>query len=321
MAAAIITEAEAAATLGSNRRERDEVYWTELEFRRLGNMVAEMIQARRYVGESPQAAEERALMKSRLQAMHRKALRILERAEVFAKSGHNAWPGLDPNLTEPVSLAEEYVRTVTNYEAVLAEEEDRPKKPAKDEINVGSARMRTPPELPVQPEDGSVLPSLEDIADLDGKTDSDISYREALRREGMDSESAERDELLQGGLRKRREDLGESASSTKAFSKDDEELMKRHQAVEDELTSDLVKLVGELKGSISTINDKIKGDDAVLDETEDALDRNINGITRQRGNLDGFTRSKSLSWWTIWALVFVVVVVFVFVLALTQVPI
>lgn len=339
------------------RMERDEVYWTELEVRRIGNMVAEMIQSKRYMGDTVEAGVERVLMRKRLDAMRRKALRVLCRAELHVSSGQTVWPGLDASLTQPVNLAEEYVRTVTNYLDVLEEEEERSVRALKDDVDVGGVRAKKIAAAAATSEasgaaqgagrggdDAEVAPvlrSIEDITaeagiDVDGAEEGDISYREALAREAASGDDAgKRDELLGSeGVRRRRGGAGDSdgagpsggsgkrgPSMTGKYSKEDEELMARHQPVQDELTSDLVDLVGRLKGNLTEINAKIVKDGQVIDETDDAVDKNLAGIGKQRENLAGFARSTSISWWTIWAMLVAVVVVFFLVFALTKIPI
>lgn len=324
------------------RTERDDVYWTELEVRRLGNMVAEMVQAGRYCGDSSEAEAERNLMRSRLAAMKGKALRVLHRAELHVSAGQTAWPGLDNSLTQPVNLAEEYIRTVTNYQCVLEEEEDRVQRSLKDDLDVGGVRAAAKARGAVDAGTDAAGANavgegigndadqrFEDITQLDGSelrnSVEDISYREALAREAA---AAGRDELLgTGGIRQRKtigKDNGGASASSRAtgkYSKADEELMARHQPVQDELTSDLVDLVSRLKGNLTEINAKIVKDGKVIDETDEALDKNLAGISKTRENLGSFTRATSVSWWTIWALVAAVLITFVLVFGLTKIPI
>jgi Membrane fusion protein Use1 len=319
---------------------RDEIFWTELEFRRLGNIVAEMIHARRYVGSrssdvnrvnSDPARAERILLRKRIDSMRRKALRILCRAELYADSGLTTWPGLDKDLTEPVSLAEEYVRTVSNYDAVLLEEEEMAER-AMDEVDIGGAEPKVDPfdherktgfdgrrgsthdieiERTVKSATGTIS-----HADHD-----DISYRDAIAREARAGDRPERDQLLSGGLRKRREaEAGHAGSASGVFSATDEELMARHQPIEDQLTSEMIDLVGRLKENVTEINAKIVQDGTVVDETEDAVDKNLSSIGKQRTKLATYTRSNFRSWWSIWLLVITIVIVFATLLILIKIP-
>jgi Membrane fusion protein Use1 len=312
----------ATVLVSSTRAEQDDVYWTELEFRRLGNMVAEMIQARRYVGDDVRARNERALMRTRVDAMRRKALRVLARAELYAKSSHGAWPGLDSSLTEPISLAEEYVRTVSNYDAVLTEEEDRARRAIQDDFDVGGVRAAAAAMAVACDGDGGSGEDIgDDVAGFGGV--DDMSYREALARDAADLGNADtRDDLA--GARMRRRSIAsvqKVAGATGRYSEADENLMAAHQPVQDQLTNDLVDLVGRLKGSMTEINARITQDGHVIDETEDALDKNITSIGKHRENLGHYSRYTSLSWWTIYALIVLVVVVFIAVFALTKIPI
>lgn len=294
-------------------RERDEVFWTELEIRRLGNMVAECIHARRYVGDGTEADEERKTMRRYIEAMKRKSMRVLHRAELYARSGHASWPGIDPTITDPVSLAEEYVRVVENYEAVLGDEEARAKKlkDAKGDIGVTSLGSAAGGPL-------TQLPTAEDWEAADT-----AAFKEAVKREKELTKSAEearKDLLSQGeGVRHRRGSAGPSETAT--YSKEDEELMSKHQPIQDELTSNLVDLVGQLKESITENKEKIERDNKILDETEEAVDKNLSGVSKQRGQLKKFTQSTSVSWWLMMVAAVVILVIFALVLVLLQIPI
>lgn len=297
-------------------RERDEVFWTELEIRRLGNFVAECIHARRYVGDTSTAEEERLLMRKYIEAMKRKAMRVLHRAELHARSGHAAWPGIDPTITDPVSLAEEYVRVVENYEAVLSEEETRAK-------NAKAEALKSGPISKDLPNDDDAISKLEKEAEGWEEAD-DVAYREALQQEKERNKSSEdaRKELFseEEGVRRRKGTPGPS-NQTGKYSKEDEELMSRHQPIQDELTSNLVDLVGQLKESITENKEKIEKDDEVLDETEEAVEKNLAGVGKQRGNLKQFTQSTSVSWWMIMIAAVVIVIVFMFLVILLKIPI
>lgn len=293
------------STPQKNLRQRDEIFWTELEIRRLGNLVAECIHARRYIGETEAAHEERVLMRKYIDAMKRKAMRVLHRAELYAKSGYAAWPGIDSSITEPVSLAEEYVGVVENYEAVVMEEEGRVKRVMRElggEIGeIGGDRLNIGNEEEWEVED-------------------EVAYREAVKREVAMTRNAEnaRDELLGDGVRRRK--TGVDASETAGYSKEDEELMKKHQPVQDELTSNLVDLVGQLKQSITVNKEKLEKDVALIDQTEDALDRNLVGVDKQRTQLKKYSQSTAMSWWVIMIAAIVIVVVFVTVFILLKIP-
>lgn len=308
------SQASGGSTAVSRTRERDEVFWTELEIRRLGNLVAECIHARRYVGDTDSALEERKLMRKYIEAMKRKSMRVLHRAELYAKSGHASWPGIDPTIMDPVSLAEEYVRVVENYEAVLLEEESRAKRAihaasGEGDGTRGSDAVRR-------------LPTDED----DWEAADDVAYREALKREEeltRNSEDARKDLLGADdeGIRRRKGAAGPSSvNSAAAYSKEDEELMARHQPVQDELTSNLVDLVGQLKESISANKEKLEKDSKVLDETEDAVDKNVSGVAKQKAELKKYSQSSSVSWWAMLVGALVILVVFVLVFILLKIP-
>lgn len=295
-------------------RERDEVFWTELEIRRIGNLVAECIHARRYIGESDSAQAEKTLMRQYIEAMKRKSMRVLHRAELYARSGHASWPGIDPSITDPVSLADEYVRVVENYEAVLLEEESRTKR-AREEaggFGDGSGESDAVRKLATEEDDWEAA--------------DDVAYREALKREQELTKKGEdaRKDLLGAddeGIRRRKGGAGpSSANSAAAYSKEDEELMARHQPIQDELTSNLVGLVGQLKESISTNKERLEKDSKVLDETEDAVDKNLSGVTKQRSELKRFSKSSSMSWWAMLVVAVVMLVVFVLIFIMLKIP-
>lgn len=300
-------------------RVKDDIFWTELEIRRLGNLVAECINARRYVGDETKADEERQLMRKYIDAMKRKSMRVLHRAELYSQSGYSAWPGIDPSIMDPISLAEEYVRVVQNYEAVLSEEETR------------AREARSDREAEREADGDGALEQIKTETE-DWELADDIAYREALEREKKsETTNEEKRKDLMGeidGLRRRKADgdasrQGDPSSPTHgkaSYSKEEEELMARHQPIQDELTSNLVDLVGELKESISANNERLREDDNVLDQTEDAVDKNVTGIEKQRLELKKYTQSTSTSWWVMMIAAVVILIVFLFVLILLKIP-
>lgn len=302
---------DSVATLSANDAlgvapvERDALFWTELEIRRLGNLVAAGLHAKKYVGDSDEAAKERARMRTLLDAMRRKALRVLHRAEICSHAPDTPWPGLDPDISDPVALAEEYVRVVEKYEAKFGDEETRIRTaPANGRNQNGASSSFVDPFLP----DG----------DEWEKEDAKL-YREAVAqaREAAKVSLSARRELLgeeESGLRKRR-------NTTTKLSKEDEMLMARHQPVQDQLSADLVDIVGRLKGSVSGINEKIVKDNEVIDETEDVVEKNLAGVSRQRDDLTSFSNSTSLSWWMLAVITVVVLIVFIFVFLMLKIPI
>lgn len=240
-------------------------------------------------------------MRKYIDAMKRKSMRVLHRAELYAKSGYAAWPGIDSSITEPVSLAEEYVGVVENYEAVLMEEEGRVKRVTKE---VG----------------GEIGGETDDVKEEDWEKEDEIAYKEAIKREVKMTRNAEnaRDELLDGGMRRRRRDSEQN--DTAGYSKEDEELMSRHQPIQDELTTNLVDLVGQLKQSITENKEKLQRDAALIDQTEEALDRNLVGVEKQRTQLNKYSQATAVSWWVIMIAAVVIVFVFVAVFILLKIP-
>lgn len=291
------------------------MFWTELEIRRLGNLVAASINARAYVGRTAAAAAERRRMRLYLDAMKRKALRVQHRAELLAQGADPVWPGIDPTISDPVALAEEYVKVVQDYLAVLAEEDVIEAASVDDDV-ARDVDMPTEDDLlndadglPTEPAE---LPDEWEAAD-------DEAYREAraLNEQSKAEEEAKRAALLDDGLRQRK---GADEDVTGKMSKEDEELMARHQPMQDDLTSNLVDLVGQLKESVADNRDRLNQDKKALDATEDAVDGNLSAVERQRKNLQAFSQSTSTSWWLVLGAGLLILVVFFFVLLLLKLP-
>ncbi len=257
-------------------RKKDQLWWTELELRRLGNAVAEMLHSKRYA----RSEEERRQLRTYLDAMKRKSLRVLHRAERVGDGADATWHGLDKTVDDPLALAEEYVRTVEQYEM---------------EFSAASEANGWGTTLPADAPEEEWVRAHEDEWE---KEDKEL-YKAALEREKAIDETEGRAALLSGAtvanseLRQRRGKL----------SRAEEELMARHQPVQDQLTAELADAVGRLKGSVSRIGEQLKDDDAVVDETADAVDSNLAGIKRQRADLAKLERSSSFSWWVLLAIV------------------
>lgn len=350
-------------------RIRDDVFWTELEIRRLSNFVAEAIHSRRYVGDSLSATEERQQMRVYIDAMKRKAMRVLHRAESFAQSVGAAWPGIDRSIADPVSLADEYVRLVEDYLGVVNAEEERVRQ---ENIAAAAAEANnTNGSI-----DGVVGPDADESIE-DWEMKDEIAYKKAIaesRQNGDISQlSAEttvgdrsvttstapsmdtttttgnnnapdqhqdghqeqrqqnrRDELLAGvttagdqsefdseGIRRRRgtgstgEDDGVSGRKRDDDAENMEDIMARHRPVQDELTSKLVDMVGQLKESVTANKALLDKDKRMMDDTEDAVDRNTAGLAQQRKRLGAFSQRESTSWWTMIIAALVIIIVFI----------
>ena len=268
MAAATAAEHEVRETKAESTRKKDELWWTELELRRLGNAVAEMLNSKRYARD----AEERRELRTYLDAMKRKSLRVLHRAEQVGDGSDSAWRGLETTIDDPLSLAEEYVRIVEHYEMEFT---------AASEANGWGATL---------PNDAPEEEWVRSHEDEWEKQDAEM-YKAAVEREKKFDEVEGRKALLgdapSSELRQRRGKLSQA----------EEELLARHQPVQDQLTAQLADAVGKLKGSVSRIGEQIKNDNVVVDETTDAVDANLDGIKRQRAQLAKLERSSSVSWW------------------------
>lgn len=317
-------------------RVRDEVFWTELEIRRLSNFVAETIHSKRFIGDSQSAAEERQQMRIYIEAMKRKSMRVLHRAELFKKSGQPSWPGIDPTIGNPVSLAEDYVKVVENYMAVLSSEEERVRNAALCDVaglaEDGDADAEEDADAGADAGANVDANGSGHYGDDDWEAKDDVAYREALQRERdqkeeKETEQSKRNELMGGidadGMRRRKghaESDKQGGESKSSLNKEEEEIMARHQPVQDELTNNLADLVGQLKNSVVDNKERLDKDKKVVDEVEDAVDKNADGVSKQRSGLAKFENSSSTSWWLMIAAVAVILLVFMIVLFLLAVP-
>lgn len=285
--------------------ERDEIYWTELEFRRLGNLVAQAIQLQNWVGDGPVAERERKKLRRFIDGMRRKALRILHRAELYAKSGHAAWPGLDPGVTDPVFMAEAYVKMVEEYENAFGEEEKRAKRVERERIEGEKWR-----------EGIEEVDKIEVVGGIDGDEDGDEIQGDLWTRDG----DKERDDLLgSDGLRQRKKG-GERMEDVK----DDqvpEKVVDQYRSVVESQTSELLSLVGRLKSKSTAIGEQLENDNQVIDETDKALDSNLVGAGKQQADLASYTKRSSRSvWWALFA-VCICLGLMAFLMVISKIPI
>lgn len=370
-------------------RIRDDVFWTELEIRRLSNLVAEAIHSRRYIGDSLSATEERQQMRVYIDAMKRKAMRVLHRAESFAQGVGAAWPGIDRSIADPVSLADEYVRLVETYLAVVNAEEERVRQEkvaaaeeeaaaaaveannmdggdddidgmvgphadeskedweVKDEMAYKKAiaesrqngdMSHSPAETPVGDEcvkTSTTTTSMDTTTTTSTTTTGNINVSDQHHDDGhkeQQQQQNKRDELLAGastagnqseldsdGIRRRRggtAGVGGDDGVVSGRKRNDEaqhmeDIMARHRPVQDELTSKLVDMVGQLKESVTANQALLDKDKRVMDDTEDAVDRNAVGLAQQRKRLGMFTQRESTSWWTMIIAALVIIIVFI----------
>lgn len=135
----------------------DEVLWTELEFLRLHASILRTLSSTENVGGGraevkkkgappplPHAADALDL-RARIDALQRKALRMLHRAQLEARAGGGAggpspWPGVDPDTPDAEALADCYVSSVEDIKTRMAEREER-----RCGCPVGAAWRRPPP--------------------------------------------------------------------------------------------------------------------------------------------------------------------------------
>lgn len=330
-------------------RQRDPIFWTELELRRLSNLVASCIHSSRYVGNSKDAREERRQMRTWIDAMKRKAMRILHRAETLAPSnasgtggfsvfgtfGNSAlptsvkWPGIDPTITDPVALGEEYVRLVEDYYAVLATEEEQADAEP-DEDGEHTQANETSKATQAQGNNaGNCGSSSHDGANRgdeidDWEREDDMAYRQAIQRE-RDSEDDvsnsddAREKLLGDGPLgdgvRRRKGLNDTTESTqKCEPTQDETLKSDERMVHEDLTSSLVNLVGQLRESVTANQQKLDDDNRVLEETENSVDRNLSSLGAQSKRLQRFAQYSASS--TLWVYIAIAFIVLMFIIIL-----
>lgn len=100
-----------------------------------------------------------------------------------------------------------------------------------------------------------------------------------------------------------------------------EQVMARNRPVQDELTSKLVDMVGQVKHSVTENKALLDRDRTVLDATEDAVDANAAGVSRQRQRLGAFTQRAATSWWTMIIAALVIIAVFIVLFLLVTTPV
>lgn len=263
--------------LAANRREKDVLWWTELEFRRLGNIVCEMLHSKRYAQGS---TTDRAQLRSYLDSMRKKSLRILHRAEKFSNGNESVWCGLDSSLVDNhVLLGEEYVGVVEKYE-----EEFGTKGPEEE-----------------------ILMEQDDWEEQDAR-----EYAQAL----ANAKESESTELFAGNT----SEIRQRKTITGNLSAKDEEFLARHNPVQEQLTSTLLDGARRLKSVAEQTGNDFRRDDAVVDDTADALDANLNGIKKQRTDLAKLERSSSMSWYVLLVMTLIALLVFVLVVAIIFTP-
>lgn len=276
--------------LAANRREKDVLWWTELEFRRLGNVVCEMLHSKRYARGN---TTDRAELRCYLDSMRKKSLRILHRAEKFSTGHETVWCGLDTGLVENhVLLGEEYVGIVEKYE---------------EEFGVSGVSGISGTKR--EEENNAILMEQDDWEERDAR-----EYAQALASaKEAESDSAE---LFAGNT----SEIRQRKNITGQFSAKDEEFLARHNPVQEQLTSTLLDGARRLKNAAEQTGNDLRRDDAVVDDTADALDANLNGIQKQRGELAKLERSSSMSWYVLIAMGFFAVLVTVLVVAIIFTP-
>jgi len=310
----------------------DDVLWTELEFLRLHASIRRTISATDGAGGSRAEVKKKGAppplvhaadaldLRTRIDALQRKALRMLHRAQLESRSagGGDSWPGVDPNTPDPEALADRYVAAVEDIKTRMAEREER------REAGLGgeSDAADTGDEAGVGAEgggtrghgggaaDGSV-DSGDAVAGGGGSAAVDAAAEHADAGAGGLTPTADTDarsSLLGDGLRRRGERAGmggegeAAAAATTATSAGDENadaaLVDAQRPVQDALTGEMLELVGRLKRNVQGISEDLVTDAAVLDATDAAVDANLAGVVRQRGSLATYAKRASLSWWT-----------------------
>lgn len=254
----------------------DEVLWTELEFLRLHASILRTLSSTENVGGGraevkkkgappplPHAADALDL-RARIDALQRKALRMLHRAQLEARAGGGAggpspWPGVDPDTPDAEALADCYVSSVEDIKTRMA---------------AAAGQSRESGEAP-------------------------LGHTVAVNGDDADARSA----LLGDGLRRRGGRQADDASGAGGVAGDGDEdgdaaLVDAQRPVQEALTGEMLALVGRLKRNVQGMADDLVTDAAVLDATDAAVDANLSGVVRQRGTLASYAKRATLSWWT-----------------------
>ncbi|GAB0497670.1 hypothetical protein MMPV_009007 [Pyropia vietnamensis] len=287
----------------------DEVLWTELEFLRLHASILRTLSSTDSVGSGgsevkkkgappplPHAADALDLH-VRIDALQRKALRMLHRAQLEARAGGGAggpspWPGVDPDAPDAEALADRYVSAVEDIKTRMAEREERR---ASGLLGGGMGRG----------DGGSDAADTGDEADPGGgrpRGGPAVGHPTAVDSDGADA--AARSALLGDGLRRRggrsTRDNGDATGGVVGGDDEDGDaaLVDAQRPVQEALTDEMLALVGRLKRNAQGMADDLVTDAAVLDATDAAVDANLSGVVRQRGTLAAYAKRASLSWWT-----------------------
>jgi len=312
----------------------DDVLWTELEFLRLHASIRRTLSATDDTGggraevkkkgaPSPLVHAADALdLRTRIDALQRKALRMLHRAQLESRSagGGDSWPGVDPNTPDPEALADRYVAAVEDIKTRMAEREERraaglggesDAADTGDEAEMGAegggTRGRGGGAADGSVDSGDAVVDGGGSAAVDAAADSADAGAPAGGLTPATDTNA-RSALLGDGLRRRggRAGMGgegeAAAAATTATSAGDENadaaLVDAQRPVQDALTGEMLELVGRLKRNVQGISEDLVTDAAVLDATDAAVDANLAGVVRQRGSLATYAKRASLSWWT-----------------------
>lgn len=319
----------------------DEVLWTELEFLRLHASIIRTLSSTENAGGGraevkkkgappplPHAADALDL-RVRIDALQRKALRMLHRAQLEARAGGGAggptpWPGVDSDTPDAEALADRYVSAVEDIKTRMAEREERRAAGLLGGGARGGDGTSYAADTGDEADPGGGLPrsgrgggggsadEAEDaaaggrgLAAAAGRSgeSGESPLGRAAAIDGDDSDATARSALLGDGLRHRggRPARGAGAGGGAAGGGDedgDAALVDAQRPVQEALTGEMLALVGRLKHNVQGMADDLVTDAAVLDATDAAVDANLSGVVRQRGTLAAYAKRASLSWWT-----------------------
>lgn len=317
----------------------DEVLWTELEFLRLHASILRTLSSTENVGGGraevkkkgappplPHAADALDL-RARIDALQRKALRMLHRAQLEARAGGGAggpspWPGVDPDTPDAEALADCYVSSVEDIKTRMAEREERRAagllggggrggEGASDAADTGDEADPRGGRLPSggggaggsADEADDAVAGGRGLAAAAGQSresgEAPLGHTVAVNGDDADARSA----LLGDGLRRRGGRQADDASGAGGVAGDGDEdgdaaLVDAQRPVQEALTGEMLALVGRLKRNVQGMADDLVTDAAVLDATDAAVDANLSGVVRQRGTLASYAKRATLSWWT-----------------------
>ncbi|KAA8493345.1 Protein transport protein use1 [Porphyridium purpureum] len=154
-----------------------------------------------------------------------------------------------------------------------------------------------------------------DIMELASRLDAASSQLQAAGK-GADSFDMPRAQLMGGASLRRRRSAHDAAADTATSDIRPARHVKdrKMNPEQEQLTEELLEMVGRLKENFVGINTQLNRDNELLDETNLVLERNLGKVKASQGSLDAFSRTSRWRTLQIYLAVLVAVLVWVFVL-------